>query len=151
MSKRKPTMLKLAAGNPGKRPLNRSEPIPSTDEPVKPDWLPASASEAWDAITATLRDMRILSATDAISITTLAIAYGELQDAVETLAREGHYITAENGRKYRHPATGVAADASGVIRAVGSSFGLNPSARAGLVVPKGKDALDEFKRFLANR
>jgi phage terminase small subunit len=47
---RKPTALKLIAGNPGKRPLNPAEPkFPPTDcDP--PDWLHAAAMPIWDRL-----------------------------------------------------------------------------------------------------
>jgi P27 family predicted phage terminase small subunit len=48
--KPKPTWLKLVAGNPGRRPLNRSEPLPEgalVDDP--PDWLTPSQKDIWRA------------------------------------------------------------------------------------------------------
>lgn len=46
-AKPKPTHLKLLAGNPGKRPLNRNEPKPQGDLHDAPDWLTDEQKAGW--------------------------------------------------------------------------------------------------------
>jgi len=46
----KPTVLKLAAGNPGKRPLSLGEPVPPSGDPLPPSWLEGDARRAWDQL-----------------------------------------------------------------------------------------------------
>ncbi len=47
--KPKPTWLKLVAGNPGRRPLNNSEPLPEGALVDPPDWLTPSQKDIWQA------------------------------------------------------------------------------------------------------
>src|SRR3970282_1173286 len=58
---RKPTALKLIAGNPGKRALNAAEPqFPPTDiEP--PPWLPPAAVPHWERVAACMDTNGMLS------------------------------------------------------------------------------------------
>lgn len=45
--KPKPTHLKLVNGNPGKRPLNTSEPVAEGDLETAPDWMTESQKAGW--------------------------------------------------------------------------------------------------------
>lgn len=47
-AKPKPTHLKLLAGNPGKRPLNKNEPKPLGNLQEAPDWLTEDQKAGWD-------------------------------------------------------------------------------------------------------
>lgn len=42
-----PSYLKIVRGNPGRRPLNESEPKPVGNLDVPPDWLTAAQKEGW--------------------------------------------------------------------------------------------------------
>ena len=48
--KPKPTAIKLLEGNPGKRPLNESEPLPPQGQIKCPSWLLPEAKQATGAI-----------------------------------------------------------------------------------------------------
>lgn len=43
----KPTALKIAAGNPGKRRLNTAEPVPAAGIAEPPEWLGSEARKVW--------------------------------------------------------------------------------------------------------
>jgi len=45
--KPKPTYLKIVAGNPGRRPLNKSEPRPVGTLETPPDWLTEDQKAGW--------------------------------------------------------------------------------------------------------
>lgn len=60
----KPTILKLIAGNPGKRELNADEPIPPEGSPVPPEWLNEDAVAIWNALVPPLTATKLFSAID---------------------------------------------------------------------------------------
>ena len=62
--KLKPTALKRANGNPGKRPLNLAEPIPPEGLPDCPDHLSDSARAEWHRLAAVLHGMGIFTTVD---------------------------------------------------------------------------------------
>ena len=45
--KPKPTAIKELEGNPGKHPLNASEPKPKKKAPACPKWLEPEAKKEW--------------------------------------------------------------------------------------------------------
>ena len=60
-----PTALKVLRGNPGKRPLNKREPEPPTDNPPHcPDHLDDVAKVEWNRLVAIVTQMWILSEAD---------------------------------------------------------------------------------------
>jgi phage terminase small subunit len=59
-----PTALKLVAGNPGKRPLNRHEPKPVTAIPTCPAHLMPTAKTEWKRLARYLHDLGVISELD---------------------------------------------------------------------------------------
>src|SRR5687768_3708732 len=62
--KPKPTLLKILDGNPGKRPINESEPNAPDGVPDCPDWLDDEAKAEWARVIPELREMGLLSRAD---------------------------------------------------------------------------------------
>lgn len=62
--KPKPTALKRAAGNPGKRPLNHAEPQPPEGLPSCPPHLSDVAWEEWTRVAQAFHGMGVLPAMD---------------------------------------------------------------------------------------
>lgn len=63
--KPKPTALKLAQGNPGKRALNTREPEPEREIPKPPPWLDGDSLRVWNALTPMMLRMGVLTVADA--------------------------------------------------------------------------------------
>ncbi len=64
----KPTVLKLVAGNPGKRALNRAEPVPPAGEPEAPDFLDADARAVWDRLVPRLAKIGLARTIDGLAL-----------------------------------------------------------------------------------
>lgn len=62
----KPTVIKEAAGNPGRRQLNELEPVVPPGVPAPPEWLSADARKHWFSLAPMLISMRVLTLADAI-------------------------------------------------------------------------------------
>ena len=81
----KPTRMKVLTGNPGKRPLNQTEPQP---EPVIPDCpveLGPSARREWDRLVGQLASLRILTPLDRAALAAYCGAYGLWAEATEAI------------------------------------------------------------------
>jgi len=63
----KPTVLKRAAGNPGRRQLNDDEPIPPAGDVAPPAWLDGTALEIWHQLSPVLVTMRTLTTADVLT------------------------------------------------------------------------------------
>lgn len=62
----KPTSMKLAAGNPGRRRLNEEEPIPPAGEIRPPSWLAPAARRHWRKLSPVAIAMGTLTTADVV-------------------------------------------------------------------------------------
>lgn len=122
-----PTALKKLAGNPGKRPINKDEPLPTTGAPQRPDWLTGDSLAEWNRIVPELDRLGILTCVDGGILEAYCVTYGAIVAAV---------------RSNEPPKAALL----GQLRAYAAELGMTPAARAKLIIPKGKedDPADEF-------
>lgn len=131
----KPTAVKKAEGNPGKRPLNKSEPS-AGNKPSKPAYLGKYGSRMWDSMTKQLDKMGVLDAADQNSIMLWCLAYDDMRENREYCKDKGGTFTVvdQQGNEIvrEHPAARSARDAWKAMRGMLSEFGFTPAARARL-------------------
>lgn len=87
--KPKPTALKILEGNPGKRPLNESEPKPEKKAPKCPSWLEPEAKKEWRRMSKILQELGILTQIDASAFAGYCQAYARWKEAEEFLTKHG--------------------------------------------------------------
>ncbi|PZN08636.1 MAG: phage terminase small subunit P27 family [Bacillota bacterium] len=145
----KPTVLKVLAGNPGKRPLPQNEPKPAPIAPKCPSWLDKIAKREWKRVAGELEKLGLLTQVDMAALAAYCQAYSRWVQAEETIKREGLVVTTESGYQMPHPAVKIAEKSMQLIRAFCIEFGLTPSARARMALPGKKDEADEFEEWLS--
>ena len=123
-AKPKPTKLKILAGNPGRRPLPKDEPKPR-GKAVMPQWLNAEARVVWQELAPVTESLGLLTDHDAEQFGTLC---------TELAA-------------YRKDPAGTMTSRITVIKALFAEFGMGPSARTRISVPKKGDGSDEARFF----
>jgi P27 family predicted phage terminase small subunit len=75
----KPNVLKLLAGNPGKRPLNLADGVnPRVEIPSVPKHLGTEARREWKRITPLLEELGLISGMDRAALSLYCQAYGRL-------------------------------------------------------------------------
>jgi P27 family predicted phage terminase small subunit len=87
--KPKPTVLRLVAGMPGKRPLPITEPAPEPGALVRPDWLDDYAGEMWDWLSPQLEKSRIARPVDSAAVVQYCVTYSHWRKACEWVAKHG--------------------------------------------------------------
>lgn len=128
-----PTSLKVLRGNPGKRPLNDTEPKPERGVPPVPAWLPAKARRYWKTLAPILDDMGVLTVNDGTALALLASVLLEYVMAQAAVLKHGmtYESFTEHGKIIRpRPEVAIAADAWRRAWTAAAGFGLNPSARS---------------------
>ena len=80
-----PTAIKLANGNPGKRPLNPREPKPVTSIPTCPAHLMPTAKAEWKRLARYLHDLGVISELDRAALAAYCQAYGRWVEAERRL------------------------------------------------------------------
>lgn len=84
-----PTALKELAGNPGKRPLNKSEPNPEKGVPSCPAHIVGVARTEWNRISAALNVLGLVTELDRSALAAYCICYGRWVDAEKKVKKLG--------------------------------------------------------------
>lgn len=130
-----PAELKILRGNPGKRPVRTGQPRPAPGKPKCPPWLSQRAKKKWRELARTLEPLGLLTVIDGDTLAAYCVAWVELQDATETLEREGRTVKAStSGYLMPHPAVAMQRSALQAVRAFAALFGLDPADRSKISV-----------------
>jgi P27 family predicted phage terminase small subunit len=130
--KPKPTHLKLLAGNPGKRPLNESEPKPEgVDEtPDPPAHLSGEARVEWARTFPILLRNKMISEVDINAFSAYCQAYGRWIVAESYVAKQGEVLISPSGFPIQNPYLAVANKAMEQMHKLETEFGMTPSSRS---------------------
>lgn len=149
MTARKPTELKRALGNPGKRslpaPLVVVERADATLEP--PDTLQDEGAVEWRRI---LTHASWIGPSDLRNLRLLCEALDRRAHLLAELASQGWVLYTDKGYAYQNPAAGALATTEAQITKWLSLLGLTPSDRGRLGVAEVK-AQSALERIRANR
>jgi len=137
----KPTAIKRAEGNPGKRPLNENEPKPVRRIPPCPSHLNAEAKKEWRWISKKLLKMGVLGEVDKAQLALYCQAYARWVEA-ELKIQESPllYREARTGVPKVNPYLKVANVAMDQLNRYLQQFGMSPSSRTQI-----KAEMDEFE------
>lgn len=150
----KPTALKLLAGNPGKKPLNRREPKPRAGTPHCPAWLSPAARKVWHRLARELRAMRVLTLVDADAFAAYCHTYARWREAEEFLDQRGlvYPLRDDKGQvkcMQQWPQVAIARNLLLVLRAYQQEFGLTPASRSRIATHEPVEPASDAARWLA--
>lgn len=128
--KPKPTNMKIMEGNPGRRPLNGNEPIPTSEHIECPDWLEDYAKEEWARVEPILLGMGILTDADVSALAAYCQAYARWRKAEEFVSRYGSTFKTPSGYIQQIPEVNIATANMKIMQQFCSEFGLTPSSRS---------------------
>lgn len=152
----KPTHLKVLAGNPGKRPLNKDEPKPKPIAPKPPSWLDKEAKREWKRVAPELERLGLLTVVDGAALAAYCQAYSmwvAAQKAINEYYKQHGKLTYTYVNKggaaneVPIPEIAIAEKAMKQIKAFCTEFGLTPSSRGRMHLPTQQEE-DEFEEFL---
>lgn len=148
----KPTAQKVAAGNPGKRALNKDEPdfsqITAVDPPA---WLPELAITMWETVVPELISRQVLRVTDLHNVEAFCVAYSNWRAAQVEVVENGPTVMSAMGSPMKNPALTAAKEAMSQMVTFGSLLGLDPSSRSRLIGGNKKSAGNPFAALLGTR
>lgn len=133
-AKPKPTVLKLLAGNPGRRPLNENEPRPPQATPVKPEGLSAVAEQHWEIVAGHLLSCGLLTEIDKPAFALYCEAYARWYEANEKIKEHGTVVKAPSGFPVQSPYLGIANRSFDQMTKLLVEFGMTPSSRSRVAV-----------------
>ncbi len=146
-----PTVLKIAKGNPGCRPLNKAEPVPAAGKIEPPDWVTGKSLEKWNDVVPKLLGMGVMTPADIDTLARYCTMYEQYLKYLDEV-RQGNdvlVIRDEAGKvKYMQstPAATMLTKLAVSMLRIEQEFGLTPSARTGIATTQSKpqDDLEAF-------
>lgn len=128
--KPQPTALKLLRGNPGRRPLNRSEPVPRAGAMTCPRHLDAVARREWKRVVKAAPPA-LLTPLDAAVLAMYCDAYSRAVVAREHLPDSATWVNC-TARGYEQPSPwlGILGRAETMLLKAAGELGFTPSARS---------------------
>ena len=133
--KPKPTRLKVIAGNPGKRPLNKNEPKPMTNTPDCPPELSPAAQQEWKRLVSELSALNMLTNLDRVALATYCEAYALWVEAISAIRKYGTMVKSPSGYPMQSPYLAIANKQAEIMMRIASEFGLTPASRSRIAVP----------------
>lgn len=88
----KPTALKIAQGNPGKRKLNDLEPTPGIVDPVIPHYLSKPGRKWWAQLAPMLMRLKVLTEADHLALALLCEQAAQVDEASAIVHKSGLLI-----------------------------------------------------------
>ena len=144
----KPTQLRVLQGNPGKRPLPKSEPQPRVVPMPCPRWLLPEAKREWRRVAPELRRLGLATIVDRTALSAYCQAYARWRQAEEILNREGFVFETGTGYLAPRPEVAIAQKSMTLMKGFASEFGFTPASRTRISLPEQKQG-DPFAEFLA--
>ena len=144
----------MAKGNPGKRPLNKSEPKPAADAIAPPEWVTGVSLDKWNEVVPKLIGMGVMTNADVDTVARYCTMHEQYVKYLEQVRRglDVLVIRDEKGKvKYMQstPAATMMTKLAASMLRIEQEFGLTPSARSGLSgvqEQRPADAVEEFFR-----
>lgn len=138
-----PTEVKIANGNPGKRPLNKREPKPIAAVPTCPDYLKGYARQAWKFYSRELYRLNVMTNIDALALEGLCVALDRALRADRIVEKEGFTYKTHQGNIIQRPEVSISKNSWVEVRKFLSEFGMTPAARSRIQVEIETFAGDE--------
>lgn len=129
-----PTALKRLKGNPGKRPLNDSEPRPAATLPRCPSHLQGEARAEWKRVAKALHQSGLLTQVDRAALAIYCQAWARWIKAEAQVARHGEVVKSAAGNVMQNPYLSIANRAMKQVQSMARELGMTPSARSQIKV-----------------
>ena len=149
--KPKPTAMKELEGNPGKHPLNTSEPKPNKKAPACPKWLEPEAKKEWRRLAKQMEAIGILTEVDMAAFAGYCQAYARWKEAEEFITQHGTIVKTPSGYWQQVPQVSIAQQNLKIMQSFCSEFGLTPATRARIIAGAGSEdgaSEDPMERLL---
>lgn len=126
----KPTAIRRAEGNPGKRAWNHAEPQPPTAKPTCPRHLGAIARTEWQRLAGVLHRMGVLTQVDRAALAAYCACYGRWVEAERRLAETPALIRTPSGHVQQSPWLSIANRQMELMGRYMAELGLTPASRS---------------------
>jgi P27 family predicted phage terminase small subunit len=150
--KGRPAHLTLAAGNPGRRPVNTAEPSPpvSPTVPACPDWIGDYGRALWEQQAPISHKIGTLTDADVPAFTAWCEAWDTYRRAVDALKDTLTHLTPNNGESAR-PEAALRKQALADWTRLGAELGFSPASRTRIKANPPNAHINPIDAFKAQR
>ena len=134
-----PTALKLARGNPGKRPINKHEPRPDVKLPTCPRHLQGEARKEWRRMGRKLLAHGLMTDLDVRAFELYCLTYERFLDAYEKMKQHGLVVLSPNKFPVQSPYLAIINRCQTQIERLLLEFGMTPGSRSRVVISEPGD------------
>lgn len=145
---KKPTSLKLVAGNPGKRALNKREPKPTGNLYDPPDWFTDEQKTGW-VYAIECAPFGLLKRVDRSTLVAWVVAEDLHRQAVQKLNAGAMLINTPNGMPVQSPYLAIINKQAAIMLKAASEMGFTPASRSRVEVSDDEQEQDPADRFFA--
>jgi P27 family predicted phage terminase small subunit len=132
-----PRALHVLRGLPSKQKLSADEPQPApVDDLAPPAWLDPEAQAEWTRLAPVLQRLGVFTETDTAALTAYCEAWATWKGATQQIRKFGMVIKGKEAVPIVSPYVKIAHNALLHMRALLTEFGMTPSSRARVHVPK---------------
>jgi P27 family predicted phage terminase small subunit len=143
-----PTHLKVVAGNPGKRALNHSEPIPEGNLTDPPEWLTSEQKESW-RYAIYHAPSGLLKKLDRSALTVWVVAEDLHRQATQAVAKFGLITKSpKQGEPIQNPYLPIVNRQAQIMLKAAAELGFTPSSRSRVTVNEDVEEEDPAARFI---
>lgn len=150
-----PVSVQVAKGNPNRLTKSEIQARQEAEEKLKPNadnikppsWLDQIAKNEWNRVAKELEELNILTNVDIAALGMYCDAYSKYQFATKKINEEGMFIEYTNKagatNVVEHPAVKAQVKYADLIKKLCGEFGLTPSSRAKITLPKQEEEKEE--------
>lgn len=150
--KPKPTHLKILAGNPGKRRINKREPQPRGGVGAAPAWLNKAAKTEWRRV---LKESPggLITALDRQILAQYCQNVARIAELERIVEDQGYTFVSEKGFVCQRPEMGMLKNLQTIQKGLIAELGFSPSSRSRVhLAPTARQApTDPDEEFLFGR
>ena len=143
--KPKPTRLKVLAGNPGRRPINKREPQFGNQMPAPPAHLDRLARQEWKRMCTLLESARILGEADRDALAAYCVVFTRWAQAERDIKKHGPVIKV-GGSIQLSPYLTVANRCLEQMLRFWAEFGLTPTSRTRIIASPASEDYEEKRK-----
>ena len=141
--KPKPTAIRRANGNPGKRGFNHAEPVLPEGMPDCPDHLDGEARAEWFRLVGPLHEAGVLTTVDRGALAAYAQAWSRWVEAEEKLKTTPVMMKTPSGYIQQNPWLGIANKQMELMGRYMAELGITPASRSRVMAGRIGMAPDE--------
>lgn len=146
-----PTSLKVLRGNPGKGPLNTSEPKPPLADLTPPDGLSECGLDIWSQTVPVLNRMGVFTQADRLTLTRYCLLHEQFAHVVKHVREHGMTQLTQTGYSQLTAEGALFKSLPAELLRIEQQFGMTPASRSAIKVTDAATPEDPLEAYIQSR